>query len=150
MSLTETINAHMKEAMLAQEKLRLETLRSIRALILEFEKSGAERVMTPEDELSLLSTAAKKRRDAITQYEDVGRSEAAQKERDELAIIQQYLPEQMSETDVRVALQQIIAATGAKGPADMGRVMGGAMKEMKGKADGAVIQQLVKELLSSL
>lgn len=150
MSLTETINAHMKEAMLAQEKLRLETLRSIRALILEFEKSGAERVMTPDDELTLLNGAAKKRKDAIIQYEEVGRTDAAQKERDELAIIQQYLPEQMKEADVRVVIADVIASMGATGPADMGKVMGGAMKLLKGKADGTQIQQLVKELLSSL
>jgi uncharacterized protein len=150
MTLTETINAHIKEAMLAGEKLRLETLRSIRALILEFEKSGAGRAMTPDDELSLLNGAAKKRKDAITQYEEVGRTDAAQKERDELAIIQQYLPEQLSEADVRKTIQEVIATTGATGPADMGKVMGGAMKQLKGRADGALIQQLVKELLSSL
>ncbi|NQW29636.1 MAG: GatB/YqeY domain-containing protein [Ignavibacteria bacterium] len=150
MSLTETINAHIKEAMLAGEKLRLETLRSIRALIIEFEKSGVGRDMNPDDELSLLNSAAKKRKDAISQYNEVGRLEAAQKEREELVIIQQYLPEQLSEADIRKAIQDVISTIGATGPADMGKVMGGAMKQLKGKADGTLIQTLVKELLSSL
>lgn len=149
MTLAETINQQMKAAMLASDKLRLETLRSIRALILEFEKSGIDRAMTPEDEIKILSSAAKKRRDAIDAYDNAGRTEAADKERAELAIIQEFLPAQMSEDDVRKELQAVIASIGASGPGDVGKVMGAAMKTLKGKADGGLIQRVAKDLLGA-
>lgn len=149
MTLAETINQQMKAAMLASDKLRLETLRSIRALILEFEKSGIDRAMTPEDEIKILSSAAKKRRDAIDAYDNAGRTEAADKERAELAIIQEFLPAQMSEDDVRKELQAVIATIGASGPGDVGKVMGAAMKTLKGKADGGLIQRVAKDLLGA-
>jgi len=147
MNLTETINADIKTAMIARDALRLETLRSIRAGILEFEKSGVDREMTPDDEFKILNSAAKKRKDAIEQYEAVGRADAADKEKAELAIIMHYLPEQMSADDVKAAIQNVIAELGASGPADFGKVMGAAMKGLKGKADGALIQSTVKALL---
>jgi len=147
MALTETLAADMKTAMLSGEKLRLETLRSLRALVLEFEKSGVGRDLTPDDELKILSTAAKKRRDAIEAYSAAGRTEAAEKETAELAIIQGYLPEQMSEAEIRLELQKVIATTGASSASDVGKVMGAAMKVLKGKADGTAIQRIAKELL---
>lgn len=149
MTLAETINQQMKAAMLASDKIRLETLRSIRALILEFEKSGIDRAMTPDDEIKILSSAAKKRKDAIEAYDNAGRKEAADKEREELAIIQEFLPAQMSEDDVRTELQAVIAAIGATGPGDVGKVMGAAMKTLKGKADGGLIQRVAKDLLGA-
>ncbi len=147
MNLTEQINADIKSAMIARDSLRLETLRSIRAGILEFEKSGVERSMTPDDEFKILNAAAKKRKDAIEQYENAGRTEAAEKEKAELEIIMSYLPEQMSADDVRNAVKAIIADVGATGPADFGKVMGAAMKQLKGKADGSLIQSIAKELI---
>jgi len=147
MSLTETINQQLKAAMLASDKVRLETLRSIRALILEFEKSGVDRAMTPDDEIKILSSAAKKRKDAIEAYDAAGRTEAADKERQELAIIQEFLPAQMSDEAIKAELQTVIASIGATSPSDVGKVMGAAMKSLKGKADGTVIQRIAKELL---
>lgn len=147
MNLTEQINADIKEAMKSRDALRLETLRSIRAGILEFEKSGAGRDLTPDDEFKILNSAAKKRRDAIDLYVQNGRTDAAAKEQAELDIIKSYLPEQMSNDDVRAAITAIISEVGATAPSDFGKVMGAAMKSLKGKADGAVIQSIAKELL---
>ncbi len=147
MSLSETLATEMKTAMLAGNKLRLDTLRSIRALVLEFEKSGAGRTMTPDDEIRMLTTAAKKRRDAIDAYTAAGRAEAADRESQELAIIKEFLPQQLSDDEVRTELQAIIAATGAASASDVGKVMGAAMKTLKGKADGSAIQRIAKELL---
>ncbi|MBU3742911.1 MAG: GatB/YqeY domain-containing protein [Candidatus Kapabacteria bacterium] len=149
MNLTETINQQLKAAMLSGDKVRLETLRSIRALILEFEKSGIDRAMTAEDEIKILTSAAKKRKDAIEAYDNAGRNDAADKERSELAIIQEFLPAQMSDDDVRAELQTVIALIGASSPSDVGKVMGAAMKTLKGKADGNVIQRIAKELLGA-
>lgn len=147
MNLTETINADIKAAMIARDSLKLETLRSIRAGILEFEKSGVDRAMTPDDEFKILNSAAKKRKDAIEQYDNVGRTEAADKERAELEIIMAYLPQQLSAEEVQATIQAIITEVGATGAADFGKVMGAAMKQLKGKADGALIQSTVKALL---
>ena len=147
MALSDIINEQLKAAMKAGDKVRLETLRSIRAGILEFEKSGAGRDMTPDDELKILNSGAKKRRDAIEQYETHGRTEAAAQERAELAIIQEFLPAQMSEAEVEAALRDIIAQVGATQPGDVGKVMGAAMKTLKGKADGSLIQIIAKRML---
>jgi hypothetical protein len=147
MALSDIINEQLKTAMKAGDKVRLETLRSIRAGILEFEKSGAGRDMTPDDELKILNSGAKKRRDAIEQYETHGRTEAAAQERAELAIIQEFLPAQMSEAEVEAALRDIIAQVGATQPGDVGKVMGAAMKTLKGKADGSLIQTIAKRML---
>lgn len=148
MNLTETINEQIKTAMKAGDKVRLETLRSLRAGILEFEKSGIDRAMTPDDEFKILNSAAKKRKDAIEQYEGVGRADAAANERAELAIIMEFLPAQMTEDELRAALTEIVSRLGATGPADFGKVMGTATKELKGKADGTAIQALVKQMLN--
>jgi uncharacterized protein len=149
MALTETINEQLKTAMKAGDKIRLETLRSLRALILEFEKSGVGRAMNADDEQKLLLSAAKKRKDAIEQFRAVGRAEAVAKEETELAIIQEFLPQQMTEAEVEAALQSIIEQVGAKDAKDVGKVMGAAMKELRGKADGTVVQTVAKKLLGA-
>jgi len=147
MSLNDKINADIKEAMKARETLRLETLRSIRAAILEFEKSCVDREMTSDDELKILNSAVKKRRDAIEQYANAGRTEAAAKEQQELDILMSYLPSQLSADEVRDAIRGVIADVGATGPSDFGKVMGVAVKQLKGRTDGSTIQAVVKELL---
>ena len=148
MALTDDINEQIKTAMKAGDKVRLETLRSIRAGILEFEKSGAGRDMTDDDAFKIINSAAKKRKDAIEQFDAAGRTEAAEKERLELAIIMEFLPAQMTEEEVRSAVSDIITQLGASQTSDFGKVMGIAVKQMKGKADGGLIQTLVKQLLS--
>ncbi len=139
----------MKAAMKSGDKLRLETIRSIRALILEFEKSGVERAMNEDDEQKMLLSAAKKRKDAIEQFRNAGRNEAADKEAAELAIIQEFLPQQMTEAEVETAVKAIIESVGAKTPQEVGKVMGAAMKDLRGKADGTLVQVIAKRLLGA-
>lgn len=148
MSLTDTINEQLKAAMKSGDKLRLETLRSLRAGILEFEKSGIDRAMTPDDEFKILNSAAKKRKDAIEQYEAVGRTDAAEQERAELVIIMEFLPEQMSREEIEASVADIARQIGASQQSDFGKLMGAATKALKGKADGGIIQQAAKALLS--
>lgn len=148
MNLTDTINEHMKAAMKGGDKTRLALLRSLRASIIEFEKSGAGRAMTEKDEQDILLKAAKKRKEAIEGYTNAGRTDAAEQERAELAIIQEYLPKQLSEEEVEQIVRDIITEQGASGAGDFARVMGAAMQALRGKTDGALVQSTVKKLLA--
>jgi uncharacterized protein len=150
MDLKVTISADLKSAMKSGDKLRLETLRSIRAALLEkeIERRGGDTPMSPEDEVGVLTTAAKKRREAIEQFEKGGRQDLVQQETAELAIIQEYLPKQLGRDEVEKVIRGIIAATGATGPAGFSKVMPLAMKELKGKTDGRLVQEIVKASLS--
>lgn len=140
----------MKDALRSGEKDRLRTIRSLRADLqqaaIALRESGDE--LSDADELKVLQKAAKQRQDAITQYEDAGREDLAAKERTELEVIHSYLPEQLSDEALRTRLQDIVDTTGASSMQDMGRVMGQAMQQLRGKADGARISAIVKELLS--
>jgi uncharacterized protein YqeY len=147
MTFEQKINEDLKEAMKSGDKLRLETLRSLRASIIEFSKSGTGKDMSDEDAQKILLNASKKRKDAIEMYKQAGRQDLLEKEESELAIIAAYLPEQLSESEVVDALKLIIQQVGAEGPKDMGKVMGLAMKELRGKADGTLVQQSLKQLL---
>ena len=147
MTFEQIINEDLKESMKSGDKLRLETLRSLRASIIEFTKNGTGKDMTEEDAQKILLNASKKRKDAIEMYRQAGRQDLLEKEESELAIIAAYLPEQLSESEVVDALKLIIQQVGAEGPKDMGKVMGLAMKELRGKADGTLVQQCLKELL---
>jgi len=147
MSLKDKINEDLKAAMKSGEKLKLETIRSIRALILEFEKSGSGRDITPDDEIKMLSTAAKKRKDAIEQYQNAKRPELAEKEEAELKIIMEYLPKQFSENEVEEIVRKIAAEVGAKEKKDFGRLMPLVVKELKGKAEGKIIKSVVEKVL---
>ncbi len=149
MSLEQTITDQMKAAMKSGDKVRLDTVRSIRAAILEFNTSGVGRPMTEEDELKLVQKLAKKRRDAIEIYKTHGRVEAAEKEQEELVILEEFLPKQLEESEIKVIVERVIAETGATTAKDFGKVIGAAMKELKGKADGTVVQNLVKSLLGN-
>ncbi len=148
MSLKDKINQDLKEAMKAGDKIRLQTIRSIRALILEFEKSGANREMTEEDEIKLLTSAAKKRKESIEQYTKGGREELALKEAEELKIIETYLPKQLSEQEVEEFVKNLAAEIKAESKKDFGRLMGASVKALKGKADGNVIRGIVEKILS--
>jgi uncharacterized protein YqeY len=149
MTFEQKINEDLKESMKSGDKLRLETLRSLRASIIEFSKSGTDKDMSEEDAQKILLNASKKRKDAIEMYKQAGRQDLLEKEESELAIIAGYLPEQLSESEVVDALMLIIQQVGAEGPKDMGKVMGLAMKELRGKADGTLVQQCLKQLLQS-
>jgi len=147
-SIAENVNAEIKKAMLAKNQMRLDTLRSIRAGILEFEKNGSGKELTDEETQKIILSGVKKRKDAIEQYEAHGRTEQAQKEKDEMAILYEFLPKQLSESEVEDVVRKIIADTGAAGADDFKKVIGPAMKELKGKADGGMVQATVKKLLS--
>ncbi|MCX6146005.1 MAG: GatB/YqeY domain-containing protein [Candidatus Kapabacteria bacterium] len=147
MALEAKINEEIKTAMKSGEKLRLETLRSIRAAIIEFAKSGLNREMNEADELKMLNNIAKKRKDAITMYKDANRMELAEKESAELAVILEFLPAQLSEVEVRAIIMKIKEDSGSVDMKDMGKVMGPSMKALSGKADGGLVQSIVKEIL---
>lgn len=151
MTLKDRITADIKAAMKAQDKVRLETVRSIKKAILEKETSvrpAEQENLTPEEELEILLQLAKQRRDSITQYTQGNRPDLAAKETQELAILEEYLPKQLSEEEVSQMIDELIAATGAASAKDMGKVMGAAMQQLKGKADGKKVQELVKQKLA--
>lgn len=148
MNLKEKINLDLKEAMKSGDKDRLNTIRSIRALILEFEKSGAAKEMTESDELNLLNSAAKKRKESIEQFKNAGRSDLAEKEESELKIILEYLPKQLTEEEIEAEVKKIISQLNAKGKEDFSKVMPAAAKALKGKADGGIVRKIVEKLLT--
>lgn len=150
MSLKEQIGEDIKTAMKAKDKLRLQTVRGIKKAILDKEvelRPQGQDSLTPEQEIELLSQQAKQRRDSIEQFSNGGRDDLAEKESQELAIIETYLPEQVSDEEVARVIDELIASSGATTIKDLGRVMGPAMKQLKGKADGKKIQELVKSKL---
>ncbi len=148
MALTQQISEDLKTAMKAGDKNRIDTLRMVRAQILEFEKKGGAQAMTPDDELQLLSTAVKKRRESIEQYEKAGRMDLVEKEAAEIAIITEYLPKQMDRAEAEKIIFAIIEQAGAVTSKDMGKVMPLIMKELKGKIDGKAINDIVKSKLA--
>jgi uncharacterized protein YqeY len=150
MNLEEKINEELKSAIKSGNKTRIETLRSLRASIIEFNKSGAGRQMNEDEEIKLLKSAAKRRKDAIEMYEKGGRQELADKEKEELAIISEFLPEQLTEDKLKIIVLKAIEDLDAKGMQDMGKIMGTVMKIVKGQADGNMVRQIVQAELSKL
>lgn len=151
MSLKDRIGEDIKAAMKAKDKVRLETVRSIKKVILERESSlrpTGQDTLTEEQELEILTQLAKQRKDSIAQYQNAGRDDLANNEAAELAIIEEYLPAQLSDAEVESFIDDLMAQVGATSPKDMGKVMGPAMKALKGKADGAKVQAIVKAKLS--
>jgi uncharacterized protein YqeY len=148
MDLKERLDRDLKNAMRAKDQTRLLTIRSIRSAIIEKEKEGTG-PLTDDDLQTILQKQAKQRRDALQQYDDAGRDDLAQKERDELEIIETYLPEQLSDEEIHRVVHEIVTRTGATTMKDMGRVMGEAMSELKGRADGNRVRVTVQQLLNS-
>lgn len=149
MSLELTINDAIKKAMLAKSEAELRALRAIKAAILLAKTAeGATGDLSEAEESKLLQKLAKQRKDSLDIFRQQQREDLAVKEEEELAVIEQYLPKQMGEAELRAAVAQIISETGASSPADMGKVMGVASKQLAGKADGKAISALVKELLA--
>ena len=141
MGLKEKITQDLAAAMKAGDKLRTDTLRMLRAQILEFEKSGANREMNADDDMKILLSSVKKRKDSIEMYEKANRKDLADKESLEIAIVQEYLPKQMSKEDAETIIIKIIADAGSK---ELSIVMPLVMKELKGKLDGKTINEIVK------
>lgn len=150
MSLKQKIESEIKSAMIAKDKTRLGALRSIKSLILlEETKSGAKAEITEEDELKLLTKAAKQRKDSAEIYQQQGRTDLYDVEMAELEVLQEFLPKALTDEEITAVVRAIIAQTGASSPKDMGKVMGVASKELAGKADGKVISEKVKALLNN-
>lgn len=150
MNLEEKVSEGLKKAIKEGDRIRMDALRAIRASLLELKKSGLNREITSDDEIRILNSLVKKRKEAIELYEKGGRADLAEKERKEIEIIKEFLPEEMSEIEIRNFLTNLIQETNAKSTADLGKVMGRAMKELKGRADGSLVQAIAKELLSQL
>ncbi len=150
MSLKSEIDSAIKEAMKAKDTDALRALRGIKSLILLAETSeGQQGELSKESEIKLLTKAAKQRKESLEVFKSQNRNDLADVESTELAIIEKFLPKQLSETEVTDKLKQIIANIGAKGAQDMGKVMGIATKEFAGMADGKMVSTLVKSLLGS-
>lgn len=147
MSLKEQINNDLKTAMKSGDKVRLQVVRSIRALLLDYEKSGKSEEMNSEMELNLLSTAAKKRKESIEQYRNGNRNDLADAEEAELKIIQEYLPKQLTEEEIIVEVKRIAEEVGATTKQDFAKLMPAAMKALKGKADGKIVKEIVTSIL---
>lgn len=149
MSLEEKVMAQMKDAMKAKDEATLRGLRAIKAEIIKAKtEPGAGGQLTAETETKMLQKMMKQRKDALEIYQQQNRSDLAQKEQEEITLIEKFLPKQMSAEELKDALQKIITDVGASSPADMGKVMSVATKQLAGKADGKTISSAVKELLS--
>ena len=149
MSLEQQIMTEMKEAMKAKNEAVLRSLRAIKAEIIKAKtEPGAGGEIDSATEQKFLQKMMKQRRDSLEIFEKQGRADLAGKEKEEMAVIEKFLPKQLSEAAIKEAVEKIIAETGASSPADMGKVMGVASKQMAGLADGKTISNIVKELLS--
>ena len=149
MNLEEKVMAEMKDAMKSKNEAALRGLRAIKAEIIKAKtEPGAGGQVSAEGELKLLQKMIKQRRDALEIYQQQNRADLAQKEQEEIAVIEKFMPAQMSEAELRQALQDIITELDVKSPADMGKVMGAATKKLAGRADGKAISTAVKALLT--
>ena len=140
--------AEMKEAMKAKDEAALRGLRAIKAGILLLKTSGSGTAVSADDGLKMLQKMVKQRKDALDIYQQQNRPDLAQKEQEEITLIERFLPKQLDAAELEAALRTIIAGAGASSAADMGKVMGIATRELAGKADGKAISAMVKQLLS--
>ena len=149
MALEQIVNDQIKAAMLAKDATRLRGLRAIKAAIIIAKTSeGAGGQLAGADETKLLQKLIKQRKDSLEIYRQQNREDLAQKEQEEIEVIEAFLPEQLSEAELKEALAKIISETGAASPADMGKVMAAATKQLAGQADGKTISAVVRELLA--
>lgn len=149
MALEQSVMAEMKDAMKAKNEAALRGLRAIKAAIIIAKTSeGAGGVLKEEDETKLLQKLVKQRRDSLEIFKNQNREDLAQKEQEEIVIIEKFLPKQMTAEELKKELSDIISTAGASSPSDMGKVMAAATKQLAGKADGKAISAAVKELLT--
>jgi uncharacterized protein YqeY len=152
MSLEQKIMSELKTAMLAKDEAALRSLRAVKAAILLAKTSEGAPInreeLKEEDEIKLLQKLVKQRRDSLEIYQQQNRADLAKKEQEEIEIIEKFLPQQLSAEELKTVLSKIISDVGASSPADMGKVMGVATKQLAGKADGKTISSLVKQLLA--
>ncbi|MEY3245698.1 MAG: hypothetical protein RL253_855 [Bacteroidota bacterium] len=149
MSLELTVNENMKKAMLAKDEVGLRALRAIKAAVLLAKTAeGASASLSEDTEIKLLQKLVKQRKDSLEIFERQNRMDLAQKEKEELEVIEQFLPKQMSEEEIKTVVAEIVKQTGVTNMSGLGQVMGVATKQLAGKADGKVISAIVKELLA--
>jgi len=149
MSLEAKIATDLKEAMKAKDQAKLRSIRAVKAALLLMKTDGSGQEITEDIEIKLIQKLVKERKDSLEIYEKQNREDLAKIEREEISVLEAYLPEQMSEADLDNYIASLIEKTGASSMADMGKVMGMANKELAGKADGKSIATKVKQLLSS-
>ncbi len=147
MEIQNRLSEDLKTAMKAKEKIKVQTIRMVRAQLKDFQIAKRDE-LTEEDEISVLTNAAKKRKEALELYEKSDRQDLIEQEKQELEIISAYLPAQLSKEEVEKVVLKVMEEVGASSPQDLGKVMGATMKDLKGKADGKMVQEIVREKLS--
>jgi uncharacterized protein YqeY len=148
MSIQNEVMQQMKEAMKSKDTIALESLRALKSAFLLANTSGSGVELSESDEIKIVQKLVKQRKDSAAIFAEQGRNDLAEPELSQAEVLERFLPVQMSEEEVKAAIEAIIADTGASGMKDMGRVMGVASKQMAGKADGKTISGIVKSLLS--
>jgi len=149
MSLEQNVMTDLKAAMLARDEKSLRALRAIKsAIIIAKTAEGSNGEIKEEEEVKMLQKLVKQRKDSLEIYEKQNREDLAEKEREEISVIERFLPKQLDEKELKEIVGKVISETGASSAADMGKVMGAANKQLSGKADGKTISRIVKELLS--
>lgn len=154
MSLLEQLDADLKSAMLARDEVRKRTIRSaktasVNALVDKRQTAGPDATLTDDEVLAVIAKQAKQRRDSIEEFQKAGRSDLVAQEQAELEILEGYLPRQLSEKEITNIVSQVIADVGATSPKDLGQVMRVAMPQVRGQADGKLVNQIARDLLSS-
>jgi uncharacterized protein YqeY len=152
-SILDRVKKDLTDAMKAQDDVRRRTLRSLRAALankeIEQREGGIETTLSDQEELAVVQKQVKQRRESIEQYEDAGRDDLVQQEREELDVLEEYLPERLSDEELTERINDIIEEVGAESMADMGAVMGRAMGELRGRADGNRVREVVEDALSN-
>ncbi|MFC0212078.1 GatB/YqeY domain-containing protein [Paenibacillus chartarius] len=146
MSLSERLNEDMKNAMKSQDKFKLSVIRMVRSAIKNIE-IDTKKTLSDDEVLDVLNREIKQRKDSLQEFEKAGRDDLAETVQAEIAVLIEYMPQQLSEEEVKAIVQQTIQEVGASSKADMGKVMGALMPKVKGRADGKLVNQLVQQLL---
>ncbi len=148
MALKEKVQQDLITAMKAKDEAQLSALRLLKTAIMKFETAGDKKIAGDEEVLQLIGKEVKQRKDSIEQFEKGGRTELAEKEKLEMAFLLTYLPQQLTEDEIRSIVKEVIASTGAASKSDLGKVMGALMPRVKGRSDGAMVTRIVQESLS--
>jgi len=148
MSVMERLNQDMKQAMKDKAAGKLSVIRMVKAA-LKNEEINKGRLLSEDEELTILTRELKQRRDSLQEFEKAGREDLAEKTREEIAVLTEYLPAQLSEDEIRQIVREAISSTGAVSKKEMGKVMGAIMPKVKGKADGTLVQKIVSDELPS-
>ena len=149
LSLAEQIDRDLKQAMRERDDVAKLTLRSVKTALTEAAKSGQQHALSEEDVLAVIQREAKQRRETAQEYERLGAQEQAANELAELAVLEHYLPQQLTAAEIEEIVRNVIAETGGSSPREMGRVMSAAMERLKGVADGKVVNQIARRLLDA-